>query len=203
MDEIEEFAMAISRSRGDDHAVSYRIRNLQSVYDVSYYANAIDVHIDGPVEIAVNTLQLNALIGLLNRLLDGEAPFGEKSPEKMATEGERSGVVKEMNEVPQVSRRDPQQSSIHSQDTQSSIHSQVAKQSSTHSPSPTNRKAITKQFDVNAIALSVGSISFAYYTPLHLLPSSYQRGGNTPYLGEEKQRETATTQWDLSKYAVE
>ena len=68
MDEIEEFAMAISRSRGDDHAVSYRIRNLQSVYDVSYYANAIDVHIDGPVEIAVNTLQLNALIGLLNRL---------------------------------------------------------------------------------------------------------------------------------------
>ena len=71
--------MAISRSRGDDHAVSYRIRNLQSVYDVSYYANAIDVHIDGPVEIAVNTLQLNALIGLLNRLLGGEAPFGEKS----------------------------------------------------------------------------------------------------------------------------
>ena len=118
MDEIEEFAMAISRSRGDDHAVSYRIRNLQSVYDVSYYANAIDVHIDGPVEIAVNTLQLNALIGLLNRLLGGEAPFGEKSPEEMATEGERSGVVKEMNEVPQVSRRDPQQSSIHSQDTQ-------------------------------------------------------------------------------------
>lgn len=56
---------------------------------------------------------------------------------------------------------------------------------------------------MNAIALSVGSISFAYYTPLHLLPSSYQRGGNTPYLGEEKQRETATTQWDLSKYAVE
>ena len=49
MDEIEEFAMAISRSRGDDHAVSYRIRNLQSVYDVSYYAHANDVHIDGPV----------------------------------------------------------------------------------------------------------------------------------------------------------
>ena len=210
MDEIEEYAMFITRSHSDDHAVSYRIHNLQSVYDASYYANAIDVHIDDHVEIALNTLQLNALLALLNHILGDEGSSvasgtealpGDKSPVETVMVGE--------GEWRQSTQSQQSQQSTQSQQSQQSTQSQQQTQTQakpgplTIPSSSAERKAITKKFDVNSIALSVGSVSFAYYLPLHLLPSSYQRGGNVPYLGEEKQQERAATQWDLPKYAVE
>ena len=208
MDEIEEYSMFITRNHSDDHAVSYHIHNLQSVYDASYYANAIDVHIDDPVEIALNTLQLNALIGLLNRVLGdegaatvasgGEALPGDKSPVETVMVGEGSG-----QEVKGDSRGDSQDASQHARARSVQSGEPDSLPSSKSLSSSAENKAITKKFDVNSIALSVGSISFAYYMPLHLLPSSYQRGGNAPYLGEEKQQEKTTTQGDLTKYAVE
>lgn len=61
---------------------------------------------------------------------------------------------------------------------------------------------ITKKFNVNSIALNIGTIVFTYYMPLHLLPSSYQRTSSTPYTGEEKGAESSSG-IDIQKYGVE
>lgn len=50
----------------DKYTIDYHLHNIHSVYDIAYYTNMIDIHIDSPVVISMNPYQLNSIIRWLD-----------------------------------------------------------------------------------------------------------------------------------------
>lgn len=83
VDEIQDYSLHITKELSStDHKISYQLHNLHSVYDISYYSNMIDIHVEDKIEINLNTFQLNAILLLLNRAL-GEDPVEVTSNEEL------------------------------------------------------------------------------------------------------------------------
>ena len=74
VDEIQEYSLYLTKKESlTDHTISYYLHNNQSVYDMSYYTNMIDIHIDDKIEIYLNPFQLNSILLLVNHILGEES----------------------------------------------------------------------------------------------------------------------------------
>ena len=73
VNEIQQYALSVTKETDTtNQTTSYNIHNLQNTYDSNVYSNLIDIHIDDRAEISLNAFQLNAMISLLNELMDGD-----------------------------------------------------------------------------------------------------------------------------------
>lgn len=67
--------MHISTSINEvSNTTDYHVHNIQSMYDISYYTNMIDIHIDKPLVITMNTYQVNSMIQFLDSIVSEESP---------------------------------------------------------------------------------------------------------------------------------
>lgn len=67
INEIHDHHMHVSKNPNPDrHTIDYHLHNIHSVYDIAYYTNMIDIHIDNPVVISMNPYQLNSIIHWLD-----------------------------------------------------------------------------------------------------------------------------------------
>lgn len=69
MNEIQEYCLHVTESEAEKDSIQYFIHNTETLYDISYYSNMIDIHVEDECSVSVNTFQLNALLQLLDRLL--------------------------------------------------------------------------------------------------------------------------------------
>ena len=164
VDEIEEYHMHISKANDEaSHSTQYTVHNLHTMYDISFYTNMVDIHIDDNVSINLNTYQLNALITLLNNFIDTESPALQTASS-------------EMIEVERPPADSPPPSEL--------LQSLEDRAEAVNANSPMSPK-----FNVNSIALYVGTIHFTYSMPRNLLPSAYQVTADNaiPVIGEGKE----------------
>lgn len=87
VNEIQEYCLHVTESQSNasdasdaSDAIQYSVHNMETVYDISYYSNMVDIHIDDECSVSVNTFQLNALLDLCNRFLAesaSQAPLSE------------------------------------------------------------------------------------------------------------------------------
>lgn len=164
MDEIEEYHMHISKENDEtSHSTQYTVHNLHTIYDIAFYTNMVDIHIDDNVTINLNTYQLNALITLLNHFLDTESPTLETVSSEMI-EMERSPI-------------------------ESPPPSELLQPLEDRAEAFNANSPMSPKFNVNSIALYVGTLHFTYSMPRNLLPSAYQvTADNTiPVMGEGKE----------------
>ena len=164
VDEIEEYHMHISKENDEEsHSTQYTVHNLHTMYDISFYTNMIDIHIDDNVSINLNTYQLNALITLLNTFLDTDSPTLQTSSSEMI-EMERSPV-----EMP--------------------APSELLQPLEDRAEAVNSHSLMSTKFNVNSIALYIGNLHFIYSMPRNLLPSAYQVTADNaiPVMGEGKE----------------
>lgn len=69
MNEIQEYCLHVTENEAEKDSIQYFIHNTETLYDISYYSNMIDIHVEDECSVSVNTFQLNALLQLLDRLL--------------------------------------------------------------------------------------------------------------------------------------
>lgn len=69
MNEIQEYCLRVTENEAEKDSIQYFIHNTETLYDISYYSNMIDIHVEDECSVSVNTFQLNALLQLLDRLL--------------------------------------------------------------------------------------------------------------------------------------
>ena len=85
VDEIQQYSLYLTKKESTtDHTISYYLHNNHSVYDISYYTNMIDIHIDDRIEISLNPFQLNSILLVLNQILGEESrtvTLNEELPE--------------------------------------------------------------------------------------------------------------------------
>lgn len=164
VDEIEEYHMHISKENDEaSHSTQYTVHNLHTMYDISFYTNMIDIHIDDNVSINLNTYQLNALITLLNHFLDTDSPTLQTVSSEMI-EMERSPI-----EPPPPS--------------------ELLQPLEDRAEAVSAALPMSPKFNVNSIALYVGTLHFTYSMPRNLLPSAYQVTADNaiPVMGEGKE----------------
>ena len=83
VDEIQQYALSITKEQDpSNQTTSYNIQNLQTTYDSNVYSNLIDIHIDDHVEINLNAFQLNAMISLLNEMMEGNDMSSKEKKKK-------------------------------------------------------------------------------------------------------------------------
>ena len=161
----------------EDNTTNYHLHTMQTVYDISYYTNLIDIHIDNPLVITMNPFQVNSLLQLLNSILDQQQPTSLTSKQSIDSLPIESGSVTPPNETPP--NETPQD------------------KTTTQPTKPVY--PVTSRFNVNAISLWLESFTFNYYMPLTLLPSSYQQ--HLSYTGEEKEKQSSSFP-SLSSFAL-
>ena len=151
MDEIDEYHLHITQeSDQDNHSTYYHIHNMQTTYDISYYTNLIDIHVDDDFTINLNTFQLNALISLLNVFLNTEDSVLPTASD-------------EMMEVDTIAEDQP------SNDHLPSLESRAKE---IHSESPMIRK-----FNVNSISMYIGMMHFTFLSSLIITESENVKAG--------------------------
>ena len=69
VNEIQEYCLHVTENEAEKESIQYFIHNTETLYDISYYSNMVDIHIEDECSISVNTFQLNALLQLLDRVL--------------------------------------------------------------------------------------------------------------------------------------
>ena len=77
MNEIQEYCLHVTESEAGKDSIQYFIHNTETLYDISYYSNMIDIHVEDECSVSVNTFQLNALLQLLDRLLVASDPAAD------------------------------------------------------------------------------------------------------------------------------
>lgn len=77
MNEIQEYCLHVTESEAEKDSIQYFIHNTETLYDISYYSNMIDIHVEDECSVSVNTFQLNALLQLLDRLLVASDPAAD------------------------------------------------------------------------------------------------------------------------------
>lgn len=77
MNEIQEYCLHVTESEEEKDSIQYFIHNTETLYDISYYSNMIDIHVEDECSVSVNTFQLNALLQLLDRLLVASDPAAD------------------------------------------------------------------------------------------------------------------------------
>lgn len=77
MNEIQEYCLHVTESEAEKDSIQYFIHNTETLYDISYYSNMIDIHVEDECSVSVNTFQLNALLQLLDRLLVTSDPAAD------------------------------------------------------------------------------------------------------------------------------
>lgn len=70
MNEIQQYCLHVTENEAEKESIQYFIHNTETLYDISYYSNMIDIHVEDECNVSINTFQLNALLQLLDRLLD-------------------------------------------------------------------------------------------------------------------------------------
>lgn len=168
-------------NNNEENTTNYHLHTMQTVYDISYYTNLIDIHIDNPLVITMNPFQVNSLLQLLNSILDqpSSSLTTKQSIDSLPID---SVTVTLPNETP-------------SNETPSN---ETPPDKNTKQPSKPIYP-VTSKFNVNAISLWLESFTFNYYMPLTLLPSSYQQ--HFSYTGEEKEQQSSSFP-SLSSFAL-
>lgn len=77
MNEIQEYCLHVTENEAEKDSIQYFIHNTETLYDISYYSNMIDIHVEDECSVSVNTFQLNALLQLLDRLLVASDPAAD------------------------------------------------------------------------------------------------------------------------------
>ena len=77
MNEIQEYCLHVTESAARKDSIQYFIHNTETLYDISYYSNMIDIHVEDECSVSVYTFQLNAVLELLDRLLVASDPAGD------------------------------------------------------------------------------------------------------------------------------
>lgn len=77
MNEIQEYCLHATENEAEKDSIQYFIHNTETLYDISYYSNMIDIHVEDECSVSVNTFQLNALLQLLDRLLVASDPAAD------------------------------------------------------------------------------------------------------------------------------
>ena len=173
INEIHDYHMHVCKeNNNEDNTTNYHLHTMQTVYDISYYTNLIDIHIDNPLVITMNPFQVNSLLQLLNSILDQQQPTALTSKQSIDSLPIESGSVTPPNETP-------------------------PNETTTQPTKPVY--PVTSRFNVNAISLWLESFTFNYYMPLTLLPSSYQQ--HLSYTGEEKEKQSSSFP-SLSSFAL-
>ena len=55
MNEIQEYCLHVTESEAEKDSIQYFIHNTETLYDISYYSNMIDIHVEDECSVSVNT----------------------------------------------------------------------------------------------------------------------------------------------------